>query len=351
MNPFQYISAQTPDKAVEAVGKNGRYLAGGIDLLGEMKDYIVSPDVLVNVKEVRVPTENGIAVPVKMAPMHVFDDRKPVPSSSLSAPPSDRWHISSLTTIAEIADHPDIKAKLPGLAEAASEVGSPQIRNVATIGGNLLQHSRCWYYRQPDIVCLKRGGTTCYAPEGENKYLALFSGCKCVTAFTSNLGLMLSALDGGILLTDGTKNLENTGPLLSMRKLYARAWSDPLAHTSLHPSNFVASIIIPYNRTHSAYRQQSEKSEFDWALVSCAAAGNVRDGKIYDTRVALGAVAPVPYLVAEAHHFLEGKPLNEETVSKAADLILKDAKPLTQNGYKVPLAHTLIRRTLLALNT
>jgi xanthine dehydrogenase YagS FAD-binding subunit len=94
----------------------------------------------------------------------------------------------------------------------------------------------------------------------------------------------------------------------------------------------------------------SEKSEFDWALVSCAAAGNVTNGTITDARVALGAVAPVPYMVEEANQFLEGKPLTDENASKAADMILKDAKPLAHNGYKVPLAHTLIRRTLLALN-
>jgi xanthine dehydrogenase YagS FAD-binding subunit len=335
MNPFQYVNAQTADQAVEAVGKNGRYLAGGIDLLGEMKDYIVSPDVLVNVKEV---SDGGARfVEGRTTPPLVVSGNSPV-------------KIGSLVTIAEIAEHPDIKAKLPGLAEAASEVGSPQIRNVATIGGNLLQHSRCWYYRQPDIVCLKRGGTTCYGPEGENKYLALFSGCACVTAFTSNLGVILSALDAEVLVKRpaGEKSF---GKPVPMQHLYSKAWTDPLAHSSLHPSDFMEAVWVPTKRTYSAYRQQSEKSEFDWAMVSCAAAGNVRDGKIYDARVALGAVAPVPYLVAGAHHFLEGKTLNEETVSKAADLILKDAKPLAQNGYKVPLAHTLIRRTLLALNT
>ena len=132
--------------------------------------------------------------------------------------------------------------------------------------------------------------------------------------------------------------------------LPVEAWKNPSAHNSLKPEDFLVQVNVPRKRTRSAYRQVSEKSEFDWALVSCAAAGNVADGKITDARVVLGAVAPVPYMVEAANAYLEGKPLTDEHASYAADLILKDAKPLAQNGYKVPLAHALIRRTLLALN-
>jgi xanthine dehydrogenase YagS FAD-binding subunit len=248
-------------------------------------------------------------------------------------------------SIAEIAEHAELKKSLPAIAEAASEVGSPQIRDMATLAGNLLQHSRCWYYRQPDITCLKRGGSTCYGHDGENKYLALYSGCACISPIVSNLSVALTALDASAQVKRDGK--EQT---LTMHELYEEAWKNPIAHNALKPQDYLLNVSISLKRTRSAYRQVSEKSEFDWALVSCAAAGNVKDGKITDARVVLGAVAPVPYMVEEANKFLEGKPLTEETVSKAADIILKDAKPLAQNGYKVPLAHTLIRRTLLALN-
>lgn len=323
MNPFQYVTATSPDEAPQLLGRNGRYLAGGVDLLGEMKEYIVSPDILVNVKEVFA---------AKKANSIVFAD--------------DKWTFDTVATVAAIAAHEQVRKDLSGLAEAAGEVGSPQIRNVASLGGNLLQHSRCWYYRQPDITCLKRGGSTCYGQEGENKYLALMSGCACISPIVSNLAVMLAALDA-------TAHIQRKGKLqpLTMTELYHEAWKTPTAHNSLSPHDFLVHITVPSKRRKSAYRQQSEKREFDWALASCAAAGNVSDGKITDARVALGAIAPVPYIVEEANHFLEGKTLNEETVSKAADLILKDAKPLAQNGYKVPLAHALIRRTLLALNT
>jgi xanthine dehydrogenase YagS FAD-binding subunit len=132
--------------------------------------------------------------------------------------------------------------------------------------------------------------------------------------------------------------------------LYHQAWSHPQAHNSIRPDDFLVSVQVSGRRPHSAYRQVSERREFDWALVSCAAAGNVKGDIIHDARVALGAISPVPHMVEAAHAFLEGKPLTDATVSHAADLILKDAKPLAQNGYKIPLAHTLIRRTLLALN-
>ena len=124
----------------------------------------------------------------------------------------------------------------------------------------------------------------------------------------------------------------------------------PKAHHLRNPTDFLIGVSVPSQRKRSAYRQVSEKSEFDWALVSCAAAGNVTNGAITDARVVLGAVAPVPYMVEAANDYLEGKPLTDVYASHAADLILADAKPLAQNGYKVPLAHALIRRTLLALN-
>jgi len=325
MNPFQYVTAHTPDEAVSLIGKNGRYLGGGIDLLDEMKEYIVSPDVLVNVK-------------------HVFDTKNAQPIVFTKDP--NGCSIDATVTIADIAAHEELKKVLPGIAEAASEVGSPQIRNVASLAGNLLQHSRCWYYRQPDIVCLKRGSQTCYAQDGENKYSSLFSGCACISPIVSNLSVILTALEATAEVKQAGKTRS-----LSIGELYHEVLKNPAAHNSLEPQDFLLSVNVPTKRTRSAYRQVSEKSEFDWALVSCAAAGNVAAGKITDARVVLGAVAPVPYMVAEANQFLEGKPLTEVTASKAADIILKDAKPLAQNGYKVPLAHTLIRRTLLALNT
>jgi xanthine dehydrogenase YagS FAD-binding subunit len=319
MKAFEYATALTTDTARELVAGNGAYLAGGNDLLGLLKDYLVpGPGILVNVKS--------------------------LPGLNRIARGGDSWTIGALVTIAEIEHDEQIGKVFPGLHEAAAEIASPQIRNVATVGGNLAQHSRCWYFRQRDVVCLKKGGDLCYAREGDNRYHSLFSGNDCISPVVSSLGTTLAALDAAVVvLRDGKEKR------LSLAELYQRAWTEPTAHHSLNPGDLILRVEIPTARTRSAYLQVSDKRTFDWALVSCAAAANVVDGKLNQPRVALGSISPVPHQVGAADAFLEGRMLDDDTVSQAADLILKDAKPLEHNAYKVPMAHALIRRTLLKL--
>jgi xanthine dehydrogenase YagS FAD-binding subunit len=172
----------------------------------------------------------------------------------------------------------------------------------------------------------------------------LFTGNPCISPVVSNLATAFAALDAtAIVLREGKETR------MSMAELYANAWENPTAHNSLKPGDLILKVEIPTARTHSAYMQVSEKHAFDWSLVSCAAAGKVSGGKISQPRVALGCISPVPHQVKAANDFLEGKTLDEATVAQAADLILKDAQPLEHNGYKVPIAHALIRRTLLQL--
>jgi len=331
MNAFSYVRAESIVGATKlSATKQGSFLAGGIDLLGEMKEYIVSPELVIDLKT--AVFQGGKTPVVVPAPPHILPDHS---------------GIGFYKTMAELAEDAVVREKFPALAQAAGEVGSPQIRNVATLGGNLLQHSRCWYYRQPDIVCLKRGGTKCYAQEGENKYLALFSGCECISPLVSNTAVALAVLEAKVYLILGERVKDR---IISMHDLYAKAWTDAQAHNSLPEHAVITDVLIPNKAKRSAYKQVSERGEFDWALVSCAAAGVVENGMIRDARVALGAVAPGPYMVEEAHDFLEGKALNEETVAHAAEIILREAKPLAHNGYKVPVARALIMRTLLALN-
>ncbi len=318
MKTFEYVNAQSPASAAELVGAEGRYLAGGIDLLGEMKEYIATPTRLVNVKN--LPTTREI-----------------------SKSPEGGLRLGANATVAEVAAYPGIP---PGLAEAAAEVGSPQIRAVATVGGNLAQHSRCWYYRQRDLSCLKRGGNTCYAREGENKYNAIITGNPCISPVVSNLAVALTVLNAQAVVWRKGKEMK-----LTMAELYADAWNNPLAHNSLQPGDLILAVEIPAPAAgeRSSYLQVAEKSDFDWALVSCAAAGSVAGGKFSGVRIALGGVAPVPFQVEEANALLEGKSCNEDSASAAADLLLAKATPFSRNGYKVPLARALVRRTLLNL--
>ena len=315
MKAFEYVSAQTSQSATELAGANGSFIAGGIDILGEIKDRIAEPKRLVNIKS--------------------------LPNLRDIKPGDQAWTIGANVTVAELAAHDGISKTFPGLAQAAAEVGSPQIRNVATLGGNLAQHSRCWYYRHPDVRCLKEGGSTCYAREGENKFHSLFTGNPCISPTPSNLGVALMALDATAHVQRGGKAVK-----MSMHELYEKAWSNPLAHHSLERSDLILHVEIPVRQTRSAYMQMAEKHDFDWALVSCSAAARVEGKKLTGARIVLGQVAPVPYRQDDVDQFLEGKLLDDVVAAKTADLLLARATPLQHNGYKVPLAHALIRRTL-----
>ena len=318
MKAFEYATAHSTASARELVADKGAYLAGGNDLLGLLKEYLVSANILVNIKS--LPGLNKI------------ENGKSL------------WTIGSLVTVAQIENDEDIKKHFPGLHEAAAEVASQQIRNVATVGGNLAQHSRCWYFRHRDTVCLKKNGDLCYARNGENRYHSLFTGNSCISPVVSSLATIFASLEAtAVVLREGKETR------MSMAELYQRAWENPLAHNSLNNGDLILRVEIPTTRSRSAYMQTSEKHSFDWALVSCAAAAEVVDGKLKSPRVTLGSISPVPHQVEAANSFLDGKVLDDATATQAADLILKDAKPLEHNAYKMPIAHALIRRTLLKL--
>ena len=313
MQNFEYAIARSVDGAIELSTSESRFLAGGIDLLGEMKEYITSPKRVI--------------------------DLKLIPGLDRIDTSTSTWKIGANVTIAEIARSDRIRATLPGLSEAASEVGSPQIRNVATLGGNLAQHSRCWYYRHRDLRCLKRGGSTCYAREGENKYHSLFSGNPCISPIVSNLAIILAALNARVNVRRGDKDVT-----LTIGELYSDAWNNPLDHTSLLPGDLIVYVEIPTQKNRSTYLQVSEKGDFDWALVSCAAAGRNSEDEIADVSVFLGAVAPIPYRVESP--LLESSKLSREAIESIAGSIASKATPLAHNGYKVPIAQALVRRAL-----
>ncbi|MEE9367576.1 MAG: FAD binding domain-containing protein [Pontiella sp.] len=316
MKNFQYAKAATAEEACGLSGKETRFHGGGIDLMGEMKDYIDSPSRVIDVSDLdQQITDKG-----------------------------DHWLIGGAVKLVAIVRHDALKKSLPGLVQSAEHVGSPQIRNVATVGGNIAQHSRCWYYRQPDVKCLKKGGSQCYACEGINKYHSIFAEGACISPLVSNLGIALSALDARV-------QVMRKGAVrdMSMEAFYELADVNPRAHNSLQPDDLVVSVKVPKGRKSSSYLQISEKGAFDWALVSCAAAADLQDGILRNVRLYLGVVSPIPYSREKAVAFLAGKKLNEETVAEAARLLMAKADPFEHNGYKVPMARAMAKRALLAL--
>lgn len=315
MNRFRYASATSTESARELVGANGVYLAGGNDLLGLMKESIAEPDILVNLRS--------------------------VPGLDQIEPGDAQWVLGAGVTVAQIEDHPGLRQAFPGLHEAAAEVASRQIRNVATLGGNLAQHSRCWYYRHRDIYCLKKGGDTCHAREGENKFHSIFSGNPCISPMVSSLAVILTALDATVVV-----QREGETVTLTMTDLYQRAWDNPTLHHSLDRSDLILRVEVPTRWSRSAYLQVAEKAAFDWATVSCAAAVRVADGRIQEGRVVLGSVAPVPYQVAAANRLLQGQTWSDALGGSVAERLLRDATPFAHNGHKVPIARALIQRAL-----
>jgi xanthine dehydrogenase YagS FAD-binding subunit len=318
MKNFEYAKARSVDGAIQLSTSESRFLGGGIDLLGEMKEYIVSPKRVI--------------------------DLKTIPNLDRIDTSTDIWKLGANVRIAEIASSEQIRATLPGLAEAAAEVGSPQIRNMATLGGNLAQHSRCWYYRQRDLRCLKRGGSTCYAREGENKYHSLFSGNPCISPVASNLAVILAALGGRVIVRRGEQEV-----MFAIPVLYSDAWNNPLAHNSLRPADLIVRVEVPTTKNRSTYMQVSEKQDFDWALVSCAAAGQKTGSQWTQVAVFLGAVAPIPYAVDSP--LLERSGLTSDSIALIAESLASKATPLTQNGYKLPIAQALVRRCLDRIRT
>jgi len=318
MKAFEYVTAASPASARDLLGDKGRYISGGIDLLGQMKEYLAEPKVLVNVKA--------------------------LPGLDKIEPGEKLWSLGTNVTISALEDHAGIKKNFPGLQQAAAEVGSRQIRNVATVGGNLAQHSRCWYYRHRDVLCLKKGGDMCYARHGDNRYHSLFTGNTCISPVVSNLAIIFAALDAVAIVQRGDKQQRMT-----MAELYAEAWRNPEAHHSLEPGDLILKVEIPVQRRSSSYLQMSAKSQFDWALVSCAAAANLEGGKLAQPKIALGAIANVPYEVKAANELLEGKALDDALANRVAEVILEKAHVQTDNGYKLPIARALIRRTLMQL--
>lgn len=319
MNAFAYVSPKHPESAVQLAREGGRFFAGGIDVLGEIKESLSAPTTLINVKDLpdmgRIEFAGGTCL------------------------------IGATVTLAALLGDAEVAGVFPGLVAAAAEVGSPQIRNRATVAGNLAQHSRCWYYRHRDIHCRKKGGSRCFARVGENKFHSLFAGCMCVSPAVSNLAVVLAALDARVLVLRGRR-----AEALTLAQLYASAWTNPAAHNSLDPPDLILRVEIPVIAgARSVYLQVSEKSDFDWALVSCAAAARVGGGVLNGARIVLGAVAPIPWQVGDANRFLEGRRVDEETGRQAAALILQDATPLSDNSYKLPIARALIRRALMKL--
>ena len=280
MNRYEIARATSVAEALSLVAeKPGSVLkAGGIDLLDHLKEHLLEPARLVDLKS--VPGMQDV-----------------------TAEPAGNLRIGPLVTLAQVAAHPGIQATHTALAQACGQAASPQIRNVATIGGNLFQRPRCWYYRLASYRCLKKGGDICYAVGGENRYHTIFGDGACNAPHSSNAAMGLAALGASLVLQSsrGTRTVPAD-------QLFTIPGGDPRRENAREPDEILTAISLPAAPgVRSTYASVRERAAFDWPLVSTAVALRVEGGVVRSARIMLGAVATVPLRAAAAEQALRSR--------------------------------------------
>jgi xanthine dehydrogenase YagS FAD-binding subunit len=316
---FAYVNAANEKEAIAALGPDrGKFLplAGGMDLLALMKDYIAQPDRLVNVKNL---------------------------DKTITKASDGGLRIGSAVTIADLAVHADVARLYPAIVHAAEEVGTPQIRNAGTVGGNLNQRPRCWYYRNEEFDCLKKGGSRCFAVDGENQYHAIFGDGPCHIIHPSSLAVPAMALGAKFRVVGPGGERE-----IAAEQYFVMPDKNLFGETVLQPNELLTHVILPApGSSKSATYEVRYKQSHDWPLGAASAVLDMNGTTVRGARIVMGAVAPIPWRVQSAERALVGKAVTEQTAMAAADAAIQGAKPMTQNAYKVQIARTAVKRAIM----
>lgn len=320
MNRFEWTDAATISEAVAQLSDRSALKAGGVDLLDRLKEGLDAPQRLVNIRNLK-----GLD--------RIQDDAR----AGLKLGP--------LVTLAQLDADPTLRRRYTALADAAGHAATPQIRNMATLGGNLLQRPRCWYYRSEQFHCRKKGGERCFALEGENQYHAIFDNKLCAIVHPSATANALVALGARLELT-GPKGKRE----VLLEEFFLTPEEDIRRENKIAGDELITEIRVPAPAAgaRSAYIKQGEKESFDWPIAEVAVVLESAGGRVSRASVILGAAAPVPLRARGAESVLTGQVLNEETARRAARAAVKDATPLSENAYKIPVFETLVRRAILA---
>ena len=314
MRPFKVIRPTNEKEAMKQVSKgNASYLAAGTDLLNRIKEHVASPDSVVDLKS--LPGMNTIEV-------------------------TDQgiW-IGALVRLSAVSSHTDVLSRFPAVCETIIHAATPQIRNMATVGGNLCQKPRCWYLRHEGYSCVKNGGTGCWARDGENEFHGIFDNQICSATQPSNLAPVLVAHEAVIEIAskDGVREL-------TADQFFIGPSSDPLREVSLEEGEFVRRVMLPEStRAGSwAYEEAREKQSFDWAQASVTLLLD-RGGRKGDHRVVLGAVSPAPLRRSDIEKKIDG---SDDEIAEASGIAGAGATPLSENGYKIPMLKGLIGKAI-----
>ena len=318
-NPRDLPHALAVLRDAQSKGHHAAIAAGGSDLLGMMKERIVEPDVLVNLKSIK-----GL-------------DQIAIEKSGLK--------IGGLTTLDAITRHQTIRSQYTVLAEAADSVATPQIRNVGTIAGNVAQRPWCWYYRN-GFPCFKAGGKQCFSITGENQFHAIFGGGPSFIVHPSDTAPAFVALDAKFHIAGPKGNRT-----VSAAEFFVLPRQDAARENVLAENEILTSIEIPAPRpgTHSTYHKIMDREAWTHALVSAAIVLEMDKDVCRSARIVLGGVAPIPWRVPEAERLLTGQRVTPDLAAKAGEQAIAGATPLAKNAYKLPLTKNVVRRTVLDL--
>ncbi len=320
MQAFEYANPTSVKEAVGMLGatwSDAAVLAGGTDLLSLMKDYVMSPKRVVNIKNIK--ELQGISAS------------------------GGGLRIGAAVTIEELVNYASLRTNYPSLHAAASGITSPQIRNMGTVGGDICQRPRCWYFRQGHGLLAMHSGKS-LVTNGENKYHAIFGEGPGKFVSASSLGPALVALGAKIKIASASGEKE-----VDAAKFFLDPKSDAEREVALAPNEIVTAIMLPAARNvRNATYEVRHKDALDWPLATASVALTMDGNKVKSAQVVLGHVATTPWNAAEAGKWLVGKTIDADVAAKAADAALAGAKPLSQNIYKVQLAKVAVKRSLLA---
>lgn len=318
---FAYVRPGTLAEAIKALGSKGaRIHAGGTDLMGCLRDNLMNAEKVVSLSGIKE-------------------------LKGISVKPDGGVKIGALTTLAEIAADRTLSGKYAVLAQAAAEVASPQLRNQGTIGGNLCQRPRCWYFRG-DFNCAKKGGDMCYSVDGENQYHVIFGGAPCFAVHPSDTAVALSTLQAQLVIAGPAGNriarIDNffVGPDKSIEK-----------ENTLMPGEILTEIHLPPSSgsVRSTYRKLRARRAWDFALTSVGIVLRMENEKVAGARIALGGVAPYPWRVQAAEKLLIGQKPDAVLAAAAGLAAIQGANPMRDNAYKVEMVKGAVEEAILAL--
>jgi len=327
MKSFDLYEPKTTAEAVAAMKKHGnkaRALAGGSDLVaGVMKDWVEGA---------------GMPMPDALVDLSTIPQLKGIKADARGIT------IGAMTTLTEIVENKDVAARIPLLKEAAHSVASPLIRNYGTLGGNINQRPRCWFFRGHDFDCLKKGGEICYSVSGDNRYHAIIGGERCHIVHPSDTATALLALNA---------TAKVAGPLGERTVAFDNFFVGPaqniLAENVLKPEEILTEVFIPNPATDTKqlWSKLKNRQVYDFAVCSVAAVFTVENGTWKDGRIVMGGVSPVPYRAVAVENAIKGKDI-KASIKQAAAAIRTVARPMSMNAYKVDIAANMLEHTILA---